>query len=472
MKRITPIAAIGGSLIAISVFCAPITALAASITANVSASSINSLGKFRVTMTATDVTSCTWSRLDNGTTWQWKDQPLSGTNYDSGEITGWAGAADYEWQFTCNDGAGGSVFAATSISISADTGSIIDNLGDTFSDLIASIIAATTNTNTSTTPAISVLPTPLVYPDTPIDGSYNDIHLIVTNTGGTGSLLTGSVSIVGDPAFTCVSGCTYTNITPGVGPEVIIRFTPTSVGPKTATINFSGGGGAVVPASGNGVTPVAVVVASPQPIIDVAPAHTLFFYGVEMGDYRDKQFTIRNVGPAGTLLTGSVSIANGADFSCVANCTYVNLDTTTPHYATLRFRPTGAIGTKMGIVNFTGGGSATRYVNGEGYILSITGSLNFQNVPVNSTKPMTFTVTNPSNTTNVGNGTIIVPPPFSCSSGCTYNLPPGGSHTFTITYTPTTPGSHTGTGSLSGYPNSSFNFIGNGVTRYFRMQEQ
>ena len=473
MKRITPIAAIGGSLIAISVFCAPLFASAASITANVSASSINSLGKFRVTMTATGVTSCTWSRLDNGTTWQWKDQPLVGTVYDSGEITGWAGAADYEWQFTCNDGMGGSVFGATSISISADSGSIIEDLGDSLASVIAAIIAATTNPNPSTTPAISVLPTPLIYIDTPTDGTFRDIHLIVTNTGGSGSLLTGAVSIVGDPSFTCFSGCTYTNIAPGAGPEVVIRFAPSTVGPKTATVEFSGGGGASVPASGTGVIPIPFIVATPQPVIDVAPAHTLFFYGVEMGAFRDKQFTIRNVGPAGTLLTGSVSVVSGAaDFSCVANCSYVNLNTTDTHTATTRFRPAGAIGTKMGIVGFSGGGTATRYLNGEGYILSLTGGLDFQNVPVNTAKPLTFTVTNPSSFTNIGVGTLVVPPPFSCISGCTYNLPPGGSHTFTVTYTPQFPGPDAETGSLSGFPNSSFNFTGNGVRQYFRMQEQ
>ncbi len=464
MNKTTHIGAISGSFIALCLFCAPLFALAASITANVSASSINSLGKFRVTMTTTGVTTCTWSRLDNGTTWQWKDQPLLGTAYDSGEISGWAGPANYEWQFTCNDGMGGSVFGATSVSISANP----------VTSLIAAVIIATTKPKPPATEAITVLPAALVYPNTPTDGTHNDIRLVVTNTGGVGSLLTGSVSIIGDPAFTCFSGCTYTNISPGPGSEVIIRFTPTIVGPRTATVKFSGGGGASIPASGTGVTliPFVVVNPNPQPAIDIAPAYTLLFYGVEMGAYRDRQFTVRNVGPAGTHLTGSVSVVSGADFSCHSGCSYVNLNTTTAHIVTIRFRPTGTTGTKMGLVSFSGGGSATRYLNGDGYILSIVGSLDFQNVLVNTTKPMAFTVTNPSSFTNVGVGTIIVPLPFWCSSDCVYNLPPGGSHTFTVTYAPTTSGPDTGVGELSGYPSSSFNFTGNGVPGYFHIQEQ
>ena len=473
MKRLNRIAIVGGSslLIASSVLFAPFSALAASISASVSASTINSLGDFRVTMTSSGVSSCTWSRLDNNTTWQWKDQPLpSGTAYDSGIISGWAGPSTYEWQFNCTDGMGGQVFAATSVTISAETGSIFGNINDLLSSVINSVITNVVGPSNSTTPEITVLPTPLVYPDTPTN-EYYDMTLTVSNTGGAGSLLTGSLMISGDPAFSCISGCSYTNVAPGIGPNVVIRFSPSTVGTKTATLNFSGGSGAVVPASGNGIAPTVVIVAAPNPVIDVSPVPTLFFYGVEMGDHRDKQFAVRNVGPAGTLLSGTVSVSGNPDFTCRSGCSYANLSTTDVHYVTMRFTPQGAVGAKLGVVAFTGGGNASRFVNGDAYILSISGNLDFSTVPVNQTKPMTFTVTNPSPVTDVGVGTIVVPPPFTCISGCTYNLPPGGSHTFTIGYTPTSSGPHTGTGSLSGFPNSSFNFTGNGVQQYFRMQE-
>ena len=427
----------------LGMFMLPFSAFAATISASVSASAINSLEQFQVTMTSSGVTSCTWSRLDNGTTWAWQDQPLAGTSYDSGIISGWAGPATYEWQFNCDDNFGGSYFAATSITISGGGGP-------------------------TPVPAILALPSPLVFPNTDTD-SYTELHLTVSNTGDVGSLLSGSVSIVGDPSFTCVSGCTYTDVPRGVGPDVTIRFEPESSGLKTATLVFTGGGGTSVPASGMGILAVNPV---PLPVIDVDPAGTLLFYSVELGDYRDKQFIVTNVGPSGTLLTGSVNIPAGMGFYCISGCNYSNIGTTDTHYMTIRFAPTGVAGTRITTADFTGGGGATRFVNGDAYNLSINESLDFGEVILGRSKTLVLTVTNPSNVTSIGIGTILVPPPFSCSGLCTYTLPAGAHQNFTITYTPTTLGDDTGTGSLSGYPASILTFTGKAIKERIRVQER
>lgn len=449
----------------------PFAAFAGSISAAASSNSIDSLDKFRITMTSEGVNSCTWSRLNNNTTWEWKDQPLpSGTSYDSGELSGWAGPAVYEWQFTCVGDWGVTYFATVSVGISGDTGSFIDDVTNLLGNVIDGVVGSVTNPDPATIPIITVSPSPLHFNEI-IVNETKVLTVIVTNTGGASSLLTGSVTLAGDPSFTCLTGCTYSNITPGTEHPVTIKFTPASEGIKTTNIGFSGGGDVTVPGTGTGVTPPSGTPSTPTPIIAVTPNPTLFFYGVELGDTLEGVFRVKNIGPDGTLLSGSATVQAGMGFSCVS-CGYTNIGHNEERDVVIRFAPIGSAGTRIATVNFSGGGNAERFVNGEGQLLSITERLDFPPTVVERTEKRTLRISNPSFVTHAGAGTLIVPPPFSCVGVCTYNLPPRTSQDFTIAFTPTVLGPIEKTATLSNFSRSTIILTGGGIRQSFKIIEQ
>ena len=93
-------------------------------------------------------------------------------------------------------------------------------------------------------PRIQITPSSLNFGYVP-SGSYKDLILQVKNIGiGT---LTGTVS--SSPPFSIVSGGNY-SLGTDQSQVVTIRYKPTSQGPHTGTIVFTGGGGATVPVTG------------------------------------------------------------------------------------------------------------------------------------------------------------------------------------------------------------------------------
>lgn len=113
----------GFHLLFLALFSVPHFASAGSISVQVSPNNISSLGSFDLTMTSSGMSSCVWSRLDNGSVWAWTNQPIPGgpnaVAYDSGTLSGWSGPATYKWYFSCSDSQGGVYTASALISIAA-----------------------------------------------------------------------------------------------------------------------------------------------------------------------------------------------------------------------------------------------------------------------------------------------------------------------------------------------------------------
>lgn len=208
-----------------------------------------------------------------------------------------------------------------------------------------------------------------------------------------------------------------------------------------------------------------------SPIISVSPDPTLEFYGVPLGEHDVQNFTVTNVGPAGSLLTGT-AVVSGPGFSCVSGCNYYSLPPGTPHVVQIKFAPTGAAGTRIGQTVFSGGGSATRHLNGTALTLTVTGALDFDKVMVGKMKPLTLTVSNPSSVTDLGSGVFQTTAPFSCIHQCTYHLAPNTSHTFTIAFNPTVTGAVAAVGTLSTVSGSSFVLSGTGVSPSIKYSEK
>lgn len=160
-------------------------------------------------------------------------------------------------------------------------------------------------------------------------GSFADIPLTISNTGG--GVLTGTITF-GNGAYSCIPNCNYT-IPSGSSYTPTIRFTPTAQGTQNTTANFSGGSAAKsisVSGSGNTKTLINVnVVGSWNPLIwqiddPVAVGQTL---------YQDVE--IRNVGVG--VMSGRLSPSPGdwqtAGWHCTGvtqNGVTVSFDDATP----------------------------------------------------------------------------------------------------------------------------------------------
>jgi hypothetical protein len=91
-----------------------------------------------------------------------------------------------------------------------------------------------------TIPVIQVTPISLNFGYIPV-GSTKDLTLMVKNAGG--GTMTGNATT--SAPFSIVSGASYT-LEPGQSQVVTVRYQPTSQGPHTGTVVFTGGSGATV----------------------------------------------------------------------------------------------------------------------------------------------------------------------------------------------------------------------------------
>ncbi len=125
-----------------------------------------------------------------------------------------------------------------------------------------------TVTGTGVEPVISVTPDSLDFGLVTV-GNSADLTFTVQNTDG--GTLTGDATT--SPPYTIVSGGSY-NLTSGQTQTVTIRFSPTSGGTFTESVDFTGGGGASQTVTGTGVgvntiTPGTVDLFTPPPAFTI-----------------------------------------------------------------------------------------------------------------------------------------------------------------------------------------------------------
>jgi len=165
------------------------------------------------------------------------------------------------------------------------------------------------------------------------------------------------------------------------------------------------------------------------------------FGTVAVGGTFDKNFTLQNNSAGG--LGGTLTVP--APFSCVSGCSYYFALGGGTQTVTIRFSPTatGLITKTITASHALSGGN----VQGTGIATQLSlapADFNFGNVAVGETRDQTFTLKN-NNVGGTAGGALTVPAPFSCVSGCSYNLVGGGTQNVTIRFSPTVAGSITKT---------------------------
>ena len=199
-----------------------------------------------------------------------------------------------------------------------------------------------------TEPDIAVEPSSHDYGDVEIGTSAS--QTFVVSNEGTSDLEVTSVSLVGTNAneYTIASGGDPFNLAPGATHDVIVDFSPSSEGSKSATLRFESNDPDENPLdvalSGNGV-------AAPVPDIAVSPSS--YDYGdVEIGSSSSNSFAVTNDGTADLSVTAvSLVGTNASEFSIVSGGDPFTVAPGDTHFVDVSFNPTSE-GSKSATLRF------------------------------------------------------------------------------------------------------------------------
>jgi len=273
-------------------------------------------------------------------------------------------------------------------------------------------------------------------------GSSLDATFTITNTGE--KTLRGSVTEACEH-FAVVSGAGSFTLESGQARQVVVRFSPTSPGPKACVVDTGAPACPDVECAGVGI--------EDAPACSVAPT-SLDFGTVTPGQTADRSFTISNVG-SGTL-AGAVSEAC-AEYSLVSGGGAYALGAGATRTVTVRFMAPATPGSYPCVVE-TGTALCSDVTcsavvpEPDPACLVEPAALDFGEVRPGETADRSFTIT------NVGGGTLVGAVSETCpeyavvSGGGLFALGAGASRVVTARFTaPATPGEYVcavGTGSV------------------------
>jgi hypothetical protein len=320
-------------------------------------------------------------------------------------------------------------------------------------------------------------------------GAASTTLVTVTNSGD--GKIDGAVTF-SSSEYQCIGPCDY-RLFGGESTTIQIWFTPTVIGVHSDTATFTGGVSQTLSMTST---------VSDKPILSVNsrnptdPIFTASFGTVVSGVCKNYTMTVRNIG-AGLLSNKGLPITGTPDavgsstlavpyppgFSCIVNCTYDGLATTSTKWTTIQYCATGAYAdnsvhsttaefkntqgasvfvtlTAQSNSSPTAGFSGATDGNTGFFILNyVLPTLDYGNVLINTTKTLTVTLKNTGAGLLSGTmGAAATEPAFTCISqetlpsavisACSvpYSIPNDGSSvTFTFGFTPTLQKSYFGT---------------------------
>lgn len=285
---------------------------------------------------------------------------------------------------------------------------------------------------------LEVSPSPFNFADVVTAGSAAQTFTVI-NTGGTASGPLSLTAMGVNASEFAVSGSTCTGtLAPGARCTFVVTLSPSSAGPKSASVTISAtpGGSAVATLTGKGLIP---------PAFTITPSPGLFAPTVTALDSAGVTFTVTNTGEvASSALSVTLSGAAAAEYvKDTDTCSGTALGAMTACSVILHFRPSST-GQRLATLT-VGNGAATAVtslvgtgLNPSQFLLSPSGSVSFGSVGTNGT------LTLPFNVLNVGQGTSGVPnvvvtgAGFSLPMGstCTAPLNGGDSCAFSIVFAP------------------------------------
>jgi hypothetical protein len=255
---------------------------------------------------------------------------------------------------------------------------------------------------------------------------------------GTTPLTIASIATGGD--FSQNNNC-GASLAVGTGCTINVSFTPTAVGPRTATLSVATDAGNLgVNLSGTGLGGVA----------SVSPGSVTFPDQRVQSHSTAQSVSLTNAGNA-SLTIGSISV-NG-DFFATSNCSVGSaLAAGASCSISVTFTPT-AIGARSGVLSiFTNSGNANVSLSGNG--LGAVASVSAQSLSFAAQVLQTTSAAQPITLANTGNlslsiGNIAVTGDFAQTNNCGQILAAGTTCTINTTFTPTAIGTRSGSLSIS-----------------------
>jgi|GEM_PF-2649624 len=252
---------------------------------------ISSGTTFTLLMNSTGATTGRWSRTTDGVP-DWTNQPIPALNggptqFNAANVFTWAGqptARTYVWTFVATNAIG-----------------------------VDSAPRSITLTIEGAVPTASVTPPPgsTTFVPTPVGSVSPSIAFTVSNTGASGSLLSG-VASSNDPHFVCAPSCSYANVPVGTPTTINFVFVPT--GPPFwsggAILTFTNTQGASAT-----VNPVIGVSLSP---IQFSPMSPLDFGQVVISRPKTLSLRITNISDAAVTFTPTIPAGPFSCLSCIS----------------------------------------------------------------------------------------------------------------------------------------------------------
>jgi predicted dienelactone hydrolase len=293
-------------------------------------------------------------------------------------------------------------------------------------------------------PTVSLSKTSLTFADQLLGTSSASQTVTLSNPSGL-TLKISSIAVTGtNPTDFGQTHTCGSSLRPGASCTITVTFTPTHIGPRTASVTITdnaAGSPQKIALNGTGVVSGPNATLSPtgltfptQLVGTTSPAKS-----VTLSDYGTMALNITSIVASGNFSqtnTCGSSLAAGA--SCTINVT---------------FKPT-QIGTRTGAVSITDNapGSPQKVsLMGTGTVVKFNPtSLNFGNVKVGHSSSLTTTLTNTGSTAlSISSITITGSTAFSQTNNCGGSVKAGASCTITVTFKPPSAGSFSGAVSVS-----------------------
>jgi hypothetical protein len=294
-------------------------------------------------------------------------------------------------------------------------------------------------------PDISASPNPASYGNVEV-GSYLDKTIVVHNDG-TADLVVSSTTLTGihSSQFGIQSGGGSFTLTPSATRNVVVRFSPTTTGSKSATLRFDTNDPDEDPydvsLNGSGVVPD----------IDVSP-ESKDYGDVEVEGSKIQRFVVTNTGGA-DLVVSLTSLVGGdaAEFNITNGGGGFTLAPSATRNVDVQFSPSSA-GSKSAILRFVSNDPDENpkdiSLNGNGVLrpnISVSpSSKNYGNVVVDSNATQTFVVRNDGSADLIVSSTYLTGTHISQfsiqSGGGTFTLTPSGTRNVNVRFNPTSAG--------------------------------
>jgi len=186
---------------------------------------------------------------------------------------------------------------------------------------------------------------PVNFGDVVADGSnFSEKTFSIRNVGAVGSSFSGSVSPTAP--YSCIGGCTYTNVDEGeVAQTITIRFTPPSFSTFSQTLNFIGAGDQPVSITGKGVPAVSGCIDTDDGVNDPYSPGTCT-------DSDGPHFD-------GCSVEGPPGIVNEWECNAADTCVTVTTDCTVTDACPMPGAVCAIAGTPTGMVTINGGDAST-----------------------------------------------------------------------------------------------------------------